>query len=251
MRTRLCTAIFCLLFLSSGAFAQRIALSADLGYETFQFGDNNSGYTYAKRSAEFVNFDPQLILFGSTNRESGWVVTAGGDIHLPFDSSDATGVPIEFAGSFLLNNRIGPMGFGFGFEGRDVLLPNDTGSSFTRPSQFLFGVPFMAKFTFGPGHRAYVQGGGTLYFANYSQNVASAFGQTVVLNSSDIKLGNCFTQSCGDIKVNGGYVFGHTAIKGGYTYRAAHFNISNNSGYDPGIMDFHENQISGGIVLTY
>jgi hypothetical protein len=251
MRARLYAVTLCLLVLSASAFAQRVALAADIGYETTQFGNpgTSPGYAYSKRSSEFVGFAPQLILVGDTGREGGWHLTVGGDIVFPFDYSDATGVPIEFAGNMMLNARLGSFGFGGGVEGREFLLPNEP--NFQRPSQFLFGTPFMVKYTFGPGHRAYVQGGATLWFTNYSQNVVSAFGQTVSLTNSNITMGNCSTQSCGDIKVNGGYVFGHTALKAGYLFREMHFNLSNNSGFDPAIMDFRQNQFFGGVVLTY
>ena len=249
-RHKLCLLALCFALFSTGAYAQRMALSAELGHETTQFGNpDNSSFTYAKRSSEFIQFGPQLMLFGNSDRLGGWNLTLGGDLRFPFDTSDATGNPMEFAGNVMVNQRVGSMAFGAGFEMRDILLPSEP--NFIRPNQIMFGMPVMFKYTFGSGHRAYAQAGGTLWMANYSQNVVSAFGQTVALQNGTISMGNCFTQTCGDLKLTGGYVFGHTALKGSYLYRSNHFSITGNPGVDPAIMDFRQNEISGGIVLTY
>jgi hypothetical protein len=153
------------------------------------------------------------------------------------------------------------MGIGVGIEGRQFVLPSDP--LYARPNQFLVGVPFHYKVTFGPHNAAYVQAGVSAWFYSHSENTNSS-------NQAPIKISNTYGNNL-DIRVTGGYLFAskHTALKVLYVHRDVYFDTlpNNVSGSlrpgqpNPKIllgangdysgMDFKQDEIGGGLVLVF
>ena len=234
-------------------------IGVDVGQVTTQFG--GSSITYAKRNSAVFGITPVLTLAGSNDRNTGWTVSAGGDLRIPSDRTDATGNPTEYAGNISVDFRVKFMGLGAGFEGREFILPSDP--TYVRPNQLLLGIPLHYKVTFGPHSAAYAQFGITGWFHNVNQNMNSTNTQTITING--------IGTAPFDYKATAGYVFGskHTGIRVSYIRRNVTYNVavpgtqlagSSRPAIDPRAlapvggfqsMDFRQNQITGGLVFIF
>jgi hypothetical protein len=235
------------------------AIGVAVGEMTTQFGGSNA-YLYPKRTSPMIGVAPVITVGGHNDRNSGFTSSVGGDFEFPTDRSDATGNPTEYAGNFSVDWRYKFMGLGAGIEGRDFVLPSDP--LYSRPAQFLVGVPFHYKVTFGPHNAAYVQAGASIWFYSHSQNANST-------NQAPIRISD-FAGTNHDIRVTGGYLFGskHTALKVIYVHRDVYFDtlpsvagsarpaspnpkilLGVNGDYSG--MDFKQDEIGGGLVLVF
>lgn len=219
-------------------------MTADVGQMKTQFGDPSNRGTAVRISPYFgVGFG--AVAFGHSQRTHGVNFYGGFDVKFPSQSDGANGGIMDFGGLAQVNWRRGPASVGVGIEGREFSMPSDT----ELPDELLFGMPISGKLSFGPGGHAYVQGGITPYFANYAQTYVNggSTGLSGSLTSDSIKLDN--TRTSYEAKVSGGYVFGHFGLRMNYTHRVALFNVTGPD-YNGGALDYTQNLLSGGIILT-
>ena len=113
----------------------------------------------------------------------------------------------------------------------------------------------MGKYSFGPGSRAYVQGGVGFYVAgspssNYTDEGSTTNQEGVSLSSFDLSLGGPLST---DVKVAAGYAFGRWGVRANFLDKNLYFNIGSTTipSYIPAtFFDVHEQTYSGGVTYT-
>jgi hypothetical protein len=226
--------------IAKGQFSGAIGVNA--GVESTQYGGPNA-YQYPKRTTPIIDISPVITLGGKSDRDSGWSVSAGGDLVLPTNTSDATGNPTEYAGNVSIDWRFKFMGLGGGVEAREFLMPSD--KTYSRPDLFLFGVPFHYKVTFGPHNAAYVQAGVTAW----------VYGSTESSNTTNqsLKISDNYGNSNIDLRATAGYLFAakHTALKFLYVHRGVYFDPTTSLGDTVYGMDFKQDAFGGGVTIVF
>ena len=252
-----------LLCLALPAFHRGFAqfyFTADLGQVTTTYGDPKNGkYKEAEPSSPYGAFGLGMILFGHSQRTHGVNFSANFDAKLPFaqqypanvtDTSNL-GNPIEFGFSGLVNYRYKAVAVGAGLDVRDFLMTNDPSysSAFDRPDQWLIGIPVIGKVTFGPGGRAYVQGGGTFYVSDYASTTVTdqTSGISATISNGIFALDP--NRVSNELRIGGGYMFGHWGLRANYSHRDVYFMVTGVNAPE-GFYDMQQNLVSGGFVLT-
>jgi hypothetical protein len=238
----------------------QVFMTGDFGQISTTYGSSFDSYKQVEPSSPYVGIGLGAVLFGHSQRAHGVNFSANFDGKFPFDQTYPAGVtdtsnlgnPFEFGLSGLVNYRYKSVGVGVGFEARSISATDDPGysnSTFERPSQWLFGVPVIGKIVFGPGSRAYVQGGGVFYAADYASTSVSdaATGLSGTISTGTFTLDSNHTSA--EFRAAGGYMFGHWGLRANYSHRNVYFMVTGVNA-PAGFYDMHQDMVSGGIILT-
>ncbi len=249
--------LFCFFSSVLRVASAQFVITADLGQMTTTYGNPSNSYKYQEPSSPYVGLALGGVLYGHSERSHGLNLYGGFDMKAPFAQSapsnagtlNDTGNPFELGITGLVNWRKGPFSIGTGFEARSISMTDDPAySGDTRPTQWLFGVPVVGKLTFGPGGRAFIQGGGTLYIASIADTLVTAPGiGSGLISNGAFSLDN--NHASGEARVSGGYMFGSFGFRGSYIHRTIYFNVTGDPA-PPGFYNTQQNMISGGIILT-
>lgn len=227
--------------------------SVDGGTMSTQFGNTAlKASNYAKRNSGYMNvglgFDYALKYYTNGSVYTGAKV----DFDVPFDMSDATGNPLDFGIMGGIFGEYRGVSVGTGIEARQFSLPAQ--GNFFRNAQLLYGIPVL-----GEVHvkRAMVQGGGTFWFGNVDGGILNNISNTdddgdvtVTTVNNTVSMLSA-KQNSYDVKFAAGYrVTDSMWLRFNYLKRQVHFDLADETGSnDPYIMDFSQNQYSGGIYF--
>lgn len=242
-------AVSCTLFVRP-AQTQSFTAVVDIGQQHTKYGSSyDSSYKGQTTDAQFADFGMSLLLSPHSKRNYGYQFAANGDVAFPFENGGTTGGILSFGGSGMMYLRAKDFAAGSGFDVHYFAFPADA-SNQVRPSQLLVGIPVLAKFSFLPSKRAFVQGGGMFYVASESQNVVTdSLGDTVLVSNAVTSLSK--SHQSGDVRVGVGYKFPRSlGIRANYVLRDVHFDVTDNPTYSS-YYDFHEQTVSGGVFLVF
>lgn len=237
-------------------------LTGDIGQVTTIYGNTaRSSYKLVEPSSPYFDIGAGVSLLGKSQRTHGVSFAASFSAALPFDqnfpsSAGNPGNAINLTFDGLISWRYKAFSISSGLEVTDVGMTDDdsvqsqySGAGYGRPDEWLIGVPAIAKFTFGPAGRAFVQGGGTLYVTNYA---ATTFNDTATGISGVVSNG-VFSLYSGQqsylLRVSGGYMFGHWGIRGNFSNMNAYFQETG-VGAPAGFYDTNLKMVSGGVIWT-
>jgi hypothetical protein len=218
---------------------------------------NNGSYSQTAVNTGYVGVGLGFLFAGHSGRKFGYNTYVIGDAQFPSNTELDFG-GITSGGAVIGENfRIHQVAFGAGFDIHEYKMASDPniGNPYPqRPNEMLIAVPVLAKYSFGPGARAYVQGGFAFDVSNspgnYTDN-SSANTAGTALDSGDLKLAKGKLST--DTKVAAGYAFGRWGVRANYLFRDVYLDHTGTiipSTTPATYFDWHEQTFSAGITYT-
>lgn len=238
-----------LLLFAATAYGQ-LVVTADVGQQKTTYGSSyDTAYMGHTTDVGAMTFAMGGALFGHSQRLHGLNFYVGGDLTVPFSNDAAKGGSLIVGGLGQANYRFRSFTIGSGLDLHSYTFASDSTGGASRPNQLLVSVPVVAKYSFGPAGRAFVQGGGAITVTSIASNVVTdSLGNSTVVSTAKLDLSPSHTS--GDIRASAGYMFGRLGLRASYINRDAYFNASSNPTAYKSFYDFHQNSFTGGLIFS-